>query len=89
MGLSLQSLDHSVLSTEPPVLTPGRRRPPPQGPQDPHLNANMIHILNENPITPNSINKKFLRKPHKLATMGIGAIKLDALTPKNDNASSK
>jgi len=89
MGLPLQSLDHSLLCTEPPVLTPGRRKLPPQGPQDPRLDAGMINILNENPLTPNSINKKFLRKPQKLATMGIGAIKLDALTPKNEDAGSK
>ena len=62
MGLPLQSLDHGLLTTEPPVLTPGRRKPPPQGPQDHRLDAGMINILHENPLTPNTINKKFLSK---------------------------
>ena len=44
----------------------------------------MLNLLNEDPMTPMSTNQTILKNPKRLAAMGVGAIKFDALTPKQD-----
>ena len=49
----------------------------------------MMNMLSENPMTPISPNQTILKNPKRLAAMGLGNVKYDAvMTPKNENISA-